>query len=101
MFQRSLVPMLSIFKIMLAVIYGSEIIGSGSEARIDGKRVLVSLLRLVESIQVVVGHTDTVPNERRLQIGLLVCGDSGRVLSTGHQDIGPGLSRYLLAKSLA
>src|ERR1700723_1684309 len=101
MFQRSLVPMHGIFKIMLPVIHGSEIIGRRGEARIDGKRVLVSLSRLLESIQVVVGHANTVPNQRRLQIGLLVCGNRGRVFSAGHQDLGLGLSRYLLAESLA
>src|ERR1700690_1777610 len=101
MFQCSLVPMLGLSKIMQAVIHGSRIIGGRGEARIDGKRLLVRLSRLIESIQVVVGHAVTVPNHRRLQIGLLVYGNRGRVFSTPHQDVGLGLSRYFPAESLA
>src|ERR1700733_5418746 len=101
MFQRSLLTMIGMLKIMLIEIHGSEIIGSRGKARIDGERLLISLSRLLESIQVVVGHANTVPNQRRLQIGLLVRGNRGRVFSAGHQDLGLGLSRYLLAESLA
>src|ERR1700755_966620 len=96
MLQRPLVPVLGISEIMLAVIHSRKIIGSRSKTRIDGQRLLVRFARFLQGKKMVIGHTDIVPNNRRLQIGLLVCSNGRPILSPVHHYVGLGFGGKLV-----
>src|ERR1700691_6705669 len=88
MFERPLVPVLGLSKIMLAVVHSSKVIGGGSKTRIYGKCLLVGFSRFIQGKKMVVRHADVVPNDGGFQVALPVCDNGCRVLSTGHQDVG-------------